>query len=199
MQHIRKYHIDYLYHMTALVNLESILARGLLSHNDAHMQRLLSRDISDPEVQDRRSRKRVHGLALHDYVCLYFEPRNPMLYVRQTLQSEIIILGIDRRVLLDSQTVFSDGNAAADNTRFYQGTGQLDQLPWKAIRANYWHDIQDGKRIKCAEVLVYPKVEAPNIRKIYCSSKEQYYTVKDILQGRPVDFVVRPTLFFRSN
>jgi hypothetical protein len=199
MQHIRKHRIEYLYHMTALVNLRSILEHGLLSHNDAHTRRLLYRDISDPEVQQRRRKKQVNDLSLHDYACLYFEPRNPMLYVRQVPQSEIIILGIDRSILLDSRTIFSDGNAAADDTVFYRGTANLARLPWKIIRATYWNDVPDGKRIKCAEVLVHPQIEVTDIRKIYCSSKQQYDKVEQIRGNLPVDVVVCSARFFTGN
>ncbi len=40
MQYIQKYDIRFLYHMTDLVNLNSILTHGVLSHNEAHKRGL---------------------------------------------------------------------------------------------------------------------------------------------------------------
>jgi len=74
VEYVRKHNIKYLYHMTAISNLRSILEHGLLSHNEAHRLGLVMRDISDPEVQRRRDDKKdtIYNRFLHDYVPLYF-------------------------------------------------------------------------------------------------------------------------------
>jgi len=84
MQYIQKHNIQYLYHMTDLNNLASVLKHGLLSHNEAHKRGLVSRDISNEEVNHRRGRKLINGILLHDYVNFYFQPKNPVL-VQQCL------------------------------------------------------------------------------------------------------------------
>jgi hypothetical protein len=188
MEHIRQFGITYLYHMTSITNLDSILRHTLLSHNEAHRRGLVSVDISDPDVQDRRSRKSIDNLPLHDYVCLYFSPRNPMLYRRKDQQLEIILLGIDPCVLLDEHTIFSDGNAASGPTHFYKGISQLAQLPWDVINAQYWTDFEDGKRMKCAEVLVYLQMDVQHIRKIFCYALEQCAFCQKLTSGKiPVE------------
>lgn len=160
--------------MTDIDNLDSILKHGLLSRNDAYEFELLSIDISALEVQNLRADKRepIYGRCLHDYVPLYFSPRNAMLYVNQEIQERIVILGIDPNVLLNPNTIFSDGNAAAQNTTFYRDAAKLDELPWNIINGQYWNDFEDGKRIKCAEVLVYPEVEVQSILTIFCYSDD---------------------------
>ena len=190
MQYIQKYNIRYLYHMTDLMNLASVLQHGLLSHNEAHRRGLVSKDISNQEVNKRRGETLIDDTPLHDYVNFYFQPKNPMLSVKRDIQTQIVFLGADPRLLLEPTTVFSDGNAAADKTTFYRSTALLDQLPWEAINAAYWNDFEDGKRIKCAEILVYPKVETSNILKIFCHSiarARAVQTVADSGMSIPVE------------
>ncbi len=184
LQQIRRTGIQYLYHMTHMSNLPSIWTYGLLSHTEAHERGMINVDISDPHVQDRRSwRSTIDGLPLHDYVCLYFSPRNPMLYRRKDQQHDIILLAIDPCVLLEEETLFTDGNAAAHDTQFYKGTAQLARLPWQIIHAHYWNDYPDGKRIKCAEVLVYSHIDVHNILKIFCYTSQQQAQCQQITQG----------------
>ena len=170
MEYIQKHDIRYLFHMTNLNNLESVLKHGLLSHNEAHKKGLVSEDISNQEVNSRRSTKRINYIPLHDYVNFYFQPKNPMLSVKRDVQTQIVFLGVDPRLLLLPTTVFSDGNAGMSQgkTTFYTGTYELDQLRWDIIDAPYWGDFVDGKRVKCAEILVYPKVEINRILRIFC-------------------------------
>ncbi len=177
--------------MTAINNLPSILQHGLLSHNEAHRLSLVT-DISDSTVQSLRSNRKIDNIELHDYVPLYFSPRNPMLYVRREIQHQIVILGVDPCLLFESTTIFSDGNAAAIETKFYRGVSLLDNLPWDIINAVYWNDIPDGKRIKCAEILVYPKIDIKNILKIFCYSLSQVEEVRAIIDSlsRDVNIVV---------
>ncbi|MDF5725964.1 MAG: DUF4433 domain-containing protein [Rhizonema sp. PD37] len=183
--------------MTAISNLHSIFEHGLLSHNEAHRLSIIT-DISDPNVQNLRSIKRVNNISLHNYVPFYFSPRNPMLYVRQEMQNQIAFLSTDPRLLLDSSTIFSDGNAAAQNTNFYCGTPLLDELPWNIINAYYWNEFEDGKRIKCAEVLVYPRVEVQRILKIFCYSNQQTPLILQALP-RNVNIPVLRSCTYRIN
>lgn len=137
MDTLQEYGIEYLYHMTYINNLDSIIRNGLLSHNEAYRRGLIKADISHPDVQDRRANLRVDNIPLHEYVPLYFSPRNPMLYKRREIQEDIVILGIDPYLILEPNVIFSDGNAAAAETRFYRGIQMLDNLSWEVIWAKY--------------------------------------------------------------
>ena len=126
-----RYQITCLYHLTHIANLRSIWNLGLLSHNRAHDQ-TDPRDIADPEVIAKRSGRRdtIFDRPLHDYVPLYFTPRNPMLYKRREIQSELAILCLSKHVLLFNGTVFTDGNAASMDTQFFGDCRRLDRLDW---------------------------------------------------------------------
>ncbi|MCL5959830.1 MAG: DarT ssDNA thymidine ADP-ribosyltransferase family protein [Chloroflexi bacterium] len=200
MEYISKNAINYLYHMTAIDNLPNVLAYGLLSHNEARTKRVLEKDISDPEVQDLRSRRIIYDIPLHDYVCLYFYPRNPMLYVYKRKQEAIVFLGIDPSLLLDPHTVFTDGNAASRWTRFCSQKNQLDHLPWDIIRSHHWSqlakDDKEWKRVRCAEVLVYPRISVTRIQKIFCCSEKQRRSVCEMIpKGATIPVEVKRKLY----
>ncbi|MFN8969687.1 MAG: DUF4433 domain-containing protein, partial [Pseudanabaena sp.] len=141
-ENFREYGIDFLYHMTHISNLASIIRYGLLSHNVAHKLNLIQSDISDSDVQNIRAglKDKIYNRSLHEYVPLYFSPRNPMLYRRKEIQEDIVILGLDPNLLFESKIVISDGNAAAGDTLFYGSTDSLHELKWEIVRAKFWND-----------------------------------------------------------
>ena len=168
---LSNYGIEYLYHMTEVSNLENIFKHGLLSHNEAHSKGLNQTDIALPEVNQLRAGKTpIYGISLHEFVPMYFNPRNPMLFLRKDLENRIVIIAIDRRAIYQDKSMFSDGNAANKPTRFYNDLSDLDKLNWTCIQDDYWPNYQDGKRVKCAETLTHPKITIKHIQKIYCNN-----------------------------
>ncbi len=166
---LNHFNISYLYHMTHKSNLENILRNGLLSHTQARTG-LNQVDIANNQVNSRREKREpIHNRSIHEYVPLYFNPKNPMLYV-QNAQGEIVILAIDKNILLHRNSIFTDGNAASNSTRFFSSVKQLKELNWACIKGEYWNDFDDGRRIRCAEVLAYPRVETSAIKKIYTNN-----------------------------
>ncbi len=198
MDYLESHGIDYLYHMTYIDNLASIIQNGVLSHNEAYRKGLIEADISDPNVQDIRANTvdPFYDRPLHDYVPLYFSPRNPMLYRRREIQENIVILGLDPRLLSEPNIIFTDGNAAASGTFFYIGISMLGNLPWNSIRARSWTDIEDGKRIKCAEVLVPSRIEPSRIQVVFCYSDKHRETIITAKQGTLIIGRVNRDLYF---
>lgn len=184
---LARYQIHYLYHMTHWSNLGSILQHGLLSHNSAHRNGYVHYNIADSDVVQRRAWKRdaIHQRHINDYAPLYFNPKNPMLYVRKALQDEIVLLGFDPILLFCPETIFSDGNAASSNTKFYSHIGELERLNWQCIQGSSWSDIDDGRRIRCAEVLVYPAVSTAYLKTVFCRSHRTFQTVQQLLSKYP--------------
>ena len=198
---LNDYHIQYLFHMTEISNLSNIFEHGLLSHNEAHSKGLNQVDIALQDVNQRRASKRpIYGISLHDFVPMYFNPKNPMLYKRSEKQNQIVILAIDRRAIYQDKSMFTDGNAASGPTNFYNELKNLEKLNWACIRDDYWSGYHDGKRVKCAETLTYPKVTLKHIQKIYCNNMQ----TKSLVDSRsPKDKGFKVELsskyFFNSN
>lgn len=193
--------IDYLYHMTHVDNVLSILKYGLLSHRDAYSRKLNRVNVANPEIIDRRTRKLdgVFRRPLTDYVCLYFNPRNPMLYVqyKNCIQDDIVILGVDKHIICNPNTIFTDGNAAAHETLFYGDLAYLEELPWQVIRSRFWGDFDDGKRKVCAEVLHHGVIRFDDIPVIYCSNRNTHQSMTEMAEYfNNVRAIYEPALFF---
>ena len=67
----------------------------------------------------------------------------------------------------ENRFLFSDGNAASKKTQFYDSLNDLDKIPWDVLNGKYWGDFPDGKRKRCAEVLVYPRIDPQFITSIH--------------------------------
>jgi hypothetical protein len=195
---LNNFKIKYIYHITHKSNLENILQNGLLSHNQARKSKLTKVDIADNQVNDRRSRKEpIYNRSIHDYVPLYFNPRNPMLFKRSDFQNDIIILAIDRNLIYQKDTVFSDGNAAANATSFFVNPEDLIKLNWNCINNKYWDDFNDGKRIICSEVLVFPNIPTTSIKIIYCNNLQTHdFIYRTFTDQYDIDVSLNTKLYF---
>lgn len=163
------------YHMTHVKNLENILANGLLSHTKAYQENLVQVDISNQSVNSRRSREdSIYHKPLHDYVPLYINPLNAMLYVktRQNQINDIILFEVLPHIVAQTkEIIISDGNAASNATSFYGNLNDFDNLDWKILNAGYWCGFPDGKRIRCSEILIPEKIGLTYIQRIICNSE----------------------------
>jgi ssDNA thymidine ADP-ribosyltransferase, DarT len=141
-----------------IVNMPSVVAHGILSYERAAKLKHFS--VAMQPVQDKRDRKAVPGgLRLHQYANLYFDARNPMLYVRRGEAHKLCVLRVSTEVLQLEGTVMSDQNAASDYARFL-APSQWPMLDMNDIFARDWRHVDDQIRAwqhksrKCAEVLV---------------------------------------------
>jgi len=177
--------IKYIYHMSHIDNLNSILQNGLISYNQALDLKHI--DISNRDVNIRRTViEPIFNKQIHSYVPFYFNPRNAMLYARREIQNNLVVLAIDRILIYHETSLFTDGNAAAKNTKFFNDLHELKTLNWKCINAKYWTDCLDGKRIKMAEVLIVDIVEPKYIKKIYCNNYVLKQYVESLLQDNSI-------------
>ena len=168
---------------------------GLLSNSSAY-KNSKPRNISNKGVQVWRKRNDpIYSRKLHDYVPTYISIENPMLYSLKSLNRNLCILEIDSSVVTDSIFIFTDGNAASKDTKFFNDICELDALPWGVLEDDYWCNYDDGKRKKCAEVLIYPRINKKYIKSIHCLD---YTTSKMIARkiSQSVDIKVTPSLFF---
>lgn len=169
--------IEYIYHMTHIDNLKFILKEGLYSHNNKYKQV----DISDCEVNSKRSRAEpIHNKSIHSYVPFYINPKNAMLYKRQEIQNEIVILKLNRELIYENGSIFTDGNASSVYTSFYNNLDDLSMLDWDCINDDNWYTHPDGRRTKMSEVLVPDYVCTENIEAIICNNISIEQNVKEL-------------------
>lgn len=184
----------FFYHMTHKDNLPGIMRHGILSHTAVRERNdVVAVDISDLAVQRHRALPETeYYRPIHDYVPLYINPRNPMLYRRLDRQHQIVILKISPNVLRDSQHVFCDGNAACLNTRFSVDP-EIVSSALDALNADYWNNFPDGKRRRCAEVLIYPRVSPEHIVAAVCNNTA---LADEISRVAKTKVEVSPSMFF---
>jgi len=199
LSELKQFKVNYLYHMTHINNISSIYREGLVSNHRAHSSKILNRDISDPGVQKRRERlDPINNLSIHSYVPLYFNPKNPMLYVRKELQNNIAILVFDANSIFNhASTIYTDGNAASKQTKFYSSLSNLKDLDWGCIYAtSYWNDFDDGKRKRCAEILVPSHIKFNEVIKILVSDSSAVQRVKSQLGNYKIEVSIDGKFYF---
>ena len=112
----------------------------------------------------------VFGCAIHAYVPLYFNPRNPMLFVRREQQHELVVLRVSAQAVKSAgQALFTDGNAASRATRSSTGF-EVVKSATPVLEAAYWGDFLDGRRMRCAEALVLDRVAPHFIEGVACNN-----------------------------
>ncbi|MGV1008085.1 MAG: DUF4433 domain-containing protein [Dermatophilaceae bacterium] len=171
---------------------------GILSHRRAAAVRHAS--VADEDVQGRRRSKSVPGgRPLHDYVNLYFDARNPMMFRRKGQREELAVLRISPGVLDAPNAVIADGNAASSGTRFMPAPGGLQELDASRVYAEFWTDpdlwtYYEKKRERCAELLVPNVVESTYVIGAYvCAAAAVVQCQRAMAQAR---VEVKPHVFF---
>lgn len=180
-----------LHFITPIDNLASILAHGILSHNQMVQRKHIS--VALQTVQDRRAAKVVPGgRHLHDYANLYICARNPMMYLRRSQHENLCVLSISPAVLDVPGTVITDQNAASDYVRFAASPDGLVHVDHALTFARNWTHPDDQiaewrhKAAKCAEVLVPDSVQPDYIRSVYVSGDVGRQRTVGVQQSKPV-------------
>ena len=165
-----------LHYITPIANLASIMQHGLVCHQRSI--KMNAQSIADPSVQDIRAPKRVpNGLKLHEYVNLYFNARNPMLFKRLDLHETICVLGVSCDALDMPGAVITNQNAASKYGRFAPSPGGLAIVDEAQTFAESWKHPDDQiaewrhTSAMCAEVLVPNCVPPGHINIAYVSGE----------------------------
>lgn len=150
-----RYRVDHLHYMSHIDNVPSILAHGIMSYNKVHCESIPHRSIAWSSVQRHRRK---------EFVPLYFATHTPMQYVKtQTTQRcgtpsmeqrELVFMEVDAaRIFRRHGVLFTDGNAASNETTFFSELSDMDKLDWNVIHTRNCYS-KEYKRLKAAEVLV---------------------------------------------
>lgn len=183
-----------LYYMAHYKNLASILEHGILSHTLVNKANVEHVDISLAGAQQwRRGLEPVFFHSIHDYVPLYFNPRNPMLYSRREQQRNLVILCISTEVLSSgTKILFTDGNAACKSTQFSTSTDVV-QPAVPVLEAPSWNQFSEGRRMRCAETLVLHDVPPKFIEKVVCNNTLLALHLKN---QHDINVTIDPSFFF---
>lgn len=199
--------IKELYFITPIENLDSILQHGLLSHNRIKQLKLEHKSIANGAIQERRKNKPVPGgrHKLHDFVNLYFNPRNAMMFKRKDIHVDMCVLGVDVGLLHNRNTIVTDGNASSDYTIFYPASSGIQKLDRNLVFARSWYDddyfaMLRKKRAICSEALVLNNIPANHIKQVYVSCSENDEKVGAILKKKNFSLAIKVNkkMFFQE-
>ena len=199
---LKSNNISSFYYLAHRNNLESILKNGILPKNEVIRKQLNYYTFAMPEVQEKRDARNItfanhNTYNIHDMVPLYLTPKTPTLFVRREIQDDLLFLVVKSSILYDKdiEFVFSDGNAGASNTRFFYSLNRLDWIDWDVIGATHWNDFEDGRRKRCAEVLIVPQISINYIWKIVVNDIE----LKDFVESTLSRLNIRIEAIIDSN
>ncbi len=179
-------------------NLPSVVQHGILSRR---LKPPTALSVADPNVQDRRSRKRVpSGQLLHDYANLYINGRNPMMFKRKDEHERLAVLRVSCSVLDLPEVLVTDQNAASDHVRFGDAVRGIERINRERVFARYWtHDDEieqwRHKSEMCAEVLVPDHVPPEFVVGLYVSCERARSRVMEL--GIRLPTQIRSEFFFR--
>lgn len=181
----------YIYHMTHLNNLESILQNGIFSTNIKKSKEITHQNIANQGIQKRRSKMDVicgpKGMV-HDYVPFYFCSQVPMLLgllnTKNVDQQFIVYLAINIDIIERDNVVFTSASAnTAVLPNFYHSPEDLNNLRWDLIDSPRWGYKDEERHLKMAEVLVHKEVEPSDIDFIVVWNEKIKENVEKILKN----------------
>ncbi|HKO79388.1 MAG TPA: DUF4433 domain-containing protein, partial [Chitinophagaceae bacterium] len=183
-QHLSKIPFRSLFHITHILNIPGILEKGILSHTKAYISQFFKKDISNQDINQKRSRpEAINNHPIHDYAPLYINPQNPMLESlcqRKNLRDDLILIKVSPNILVNSDVLFTDGNAAEEASNFYNNLDDFNKLNWEILSDDYYLHHPDGKRIKCSEVLVHDFIDLPYIDELVAFNEKNFDGLYDL-------------------
>lgn len=162
----------WIYHITHMRNLESIVSCGKLYCGQlVGEQNLNPIEIGYRDLKDKRSKWAVPigpGGSLGNYVPFYFAPRSPMLFViskggvagYNEGQRSVLHLLASAEQVAESKLpfVFTNGHAYMTLTDYFDDLAHLGTIDWPLMKTKIWRDTpEDGDRARRrqAEFLVH--------------------------------------------
>ena len=199
---MRSFPPEVLYYIAHIDNLESILEKGILSHERIEQLELGNTSIYNEEVVSiRRNKITPDGKSLWQYANLYFQPRNPMMYSIVSARDieNLVVISISKEVLGEHDVRITDGNAAIAPTQFYSRSEGLKILKhqWNTIRNDWWNKDDGSKRKIMAECLVPGSVNSKHIHSLFVVSAAIGSRVKQIVGDRQISVIPEPHMFFQ--
>lgn len=201
--------IKSLYYITHKDNVSKILKYGIYSHSKVQQKVGHYTKIYDEDVISIRQDKQLpNGDFLPDFVNLYFQPRNPMMYrllydkgIKTGGRDNIVLLELKQDILDIDDSYIATLNAAVKNAEFYsditKGLAKINKIVLNDHA--YWNDLVDGKAKIMAELLVKNHISANYINSIYTDNPSVTEQLKSEANSNNVNIITDRTKFFYPN
>ena len=191
------------YYIAHKDNLKSLLKNGIWSRSRANNNWLTKiglsqriKSIHNKNIIQKRKSKSFKGRSLWDYANVYFQARNPMLYyVKERFgEKNIVVLQISSDIINSPGAGLTDGNAASQNTKFFEDIGQgLKALNKDQFDKLYWNE--ESKRTIMGEALIPDHIPKEKIMGVYTAHQDTAHQIKkDNIGG--LNIISSPGMFF---
>ena len=191
-----------LHYISHIDNVSSILSRGIFCHERIEREKIDYTHIYNEEiVVNRKEIKTPDGRSLWHFANLYFQPRNPMLYlvIHKKPVSEIAVVSVRPEILDRLDIYITTGNAAHLSSEILpsgEGRKALRQII-KSTRIEYWKPEDGSKRKIMAECLVPDMVPPSLIQTIYVATRAAKANLEATMPYSNLPVISEPNMFFR--
>jgi O-acetyl-ADP-ribose deacetylase (regulator of RNase III) len=195
--------LTYLYYITHVDNVGSIVQRGLLSHAEVERQKVEFTPIYDDSIVSRRKAKATpEGRSLWEYANLYFQPRNPMMYRvihEEKSKDSLAVVAVRPDIMQLDGVIVTDGNAANAPTQFFNSPEGMKVVSanWSIIQNEWWSSEDGSKRRIMAECLVPGQIGPEYIAAVYVPTLETKKKLDSELCNTKLNVIPEPRMFFQ--
>lgn len=185
----------YIYHITDVSNLNSIIAQGGLKSDAALATQQATGQVNGIGYSHIKTRRLTqtkvdccNGRFVGEFVPFYFCPRSPMLYTvnrgntGKTIGSQATIVHLVSSMTIgmsqNRDWAFSDVSAATGYPNFFNDPKDLNQLDWEAIKSTNWSGKSTQKQ---AEFLVADHFDWSGVLGIGCMTPVVTSQVQQII------------------
>lgn len=168
-----------LYHLTRINNLDSILAKGLLSRKIVKNNNVNFCDVADKEIISKRTM-----LGLDEYIPFHFHPYSSFdVAVKNTYQGEkFIYICISRnKAKYKKFKILTRHPLNLEECMLMDYEEGFDAIDWDTMHSKGREDDYD-KKVKMAECLTNLSVPAKFFQCIYVSNNETKLSVEKSLE-----------------
>lgn len=186
------------FHFTHIDHLGDVAAHGLLSDSAARARGLVSTEVGNREIKERRRRRVVPvapGGVVADYAPFYFAPRSPMMFAIDRgnvaeysggISSLVyLVTTIERLHDLRCEVLTTDRNAVLGYATFHRDLDALDAgIDWPLMSARMWNNtVEEPDRMerRMAECLVHEAVPWEAFAEIHVRHAERRTQVEELL------------------
>lgn len=190
----------YIYHMTSIGNLNSIIsAGGFLPKNVLAERNITYKNIAFNDIQNRRDNINVNDggviFNVHDCVPFYFSDRTPMalsVTSRKVIdQREIVYFLLPMQVLRQENVVFSEKALNSNSIgTVYRGIEFLFNINWNLVNSSAYGFSNEEKPYKMAEVLYHGNVTLNQFAKCVVFDNEAKAKVQKIFSDNNINLSV---------
>jgi ssDNA thymidine ADP-ribosyltransferase, DarT len=203
------------FHITRFEHLESMVAHGLLSDNQAQERGLVQVEIGNVGIKAQRVRRLVPiapGGVVADYVPFYFAPRSPMLYAidkgnvptyQQGCEEIIYLVSSTQTLAAHGLTVLgTDRNAVMAVAEYTDDDTHLTEIvDWNLMKTRMWNNTStapDRRERRQAELLVLGQVPWSAFLEVGTKSQGMKRRVEEVLArlAQTTEVAVRRDWYF---